>query len=130
MTRDRGGSHLSGRSISAAIATFLVLGTALPAMAFVIQQGQTIAISETLRDDLYAAGETVLVTGAVDGDVAAAARNIAIGRKVTGGVPACAPARRSQAKPNGFPVLRNRSTWSTASLSVSWCGSGRLLDSC
>ena len=77
---------MSGRSISAAIATFLVLGTALPAMAFVIQQGQTITISDTLRDDLYATGETVLVTGNVDGDVAAAARNIAIGGKVTGGV--------------------------------------------
>src|SRR5205809_8068953 len=86
MTRDRGGNHLSGRRISAAVVIFLVLGIALPAMAFVIQQGQTIAISETLRDDLYAAGETVLVTGNVDGDVAAAARNIAIGGKVRGGV--------------------------------------------
>src|SRR2546427_9229019 len=56
-------------------------------MAFVIQSGETITISETLRDDLYAAGETVLVTaaGTVDGDVAAAARSIAIGGKGTGG---------------------------------------------
>src|SRR3989442_13479603 len=96
MTRDRGGSHLSGRSISAAIATFLVLGTALPAMAFVIQQGQTITISDTLRDDLYATGETVLVTGNVDGDVAAAARNIAIGGKVTGGGGAAGPGGRDR----------------------------------
>src|SRR5437867_11200772 len=85
MTRDRGGSQLSGRSVSAAVVIFLVLGTALLAMAFVIQQGQTITISDTLRDDLYATGETVLVTGYVDGDVAAAARNIAIGGKVSGG---------------------------------------------
>src|SRR2546422_5694066 len=56
-------------------------------MAFVIQSGETITISETLRDDLYATGETVLVTaaGTVDGDVAAAARSIAIGGKVTRG---------------------------------------------
>src|SRR2546427_6659100 len=56
-------------------------------MAFVIQSGETITISETLRDDLYAAGETVLVTaaGTVDGDVAAAARSIAIGGKGIGG---------------------------------------------
>src|SRR2546428_7483142 len=59
-------------------------------MAFVIQSGETITISETLRDDLYAAGETVLVTaaGTVDGDVAAAARSIAIGGKVNRGGPA------------------------------------------
>src|SRR3989442_2008604 len=62
-------------------------------MAFVIQSGETITISETLRDDLNAAGETVLVTGAgtVDGDVAAAARSIAIGGKVTGGGVAARP---------------------------------------
>src|SRR2546428_4463300 len=66
-------------------------------MAFVIQSGETITISETLRDDLYAAGETVLVTGAgtVDGDVAAAARSIAIGGKVTGGGRAAGPEAQS-----------------------------------
>src|SRR5256885_16991250 len=110
MTRDRGGSQLSGRSVSAALVTFLVLGTALPAMAFVIQQGQTITISDTLRDDLYATGETVLVTGNVDGDVAAAARDIAIGGKVTRGGVGCRPGgsnrrRRPGARPGGGTCL-------------------------
>ena len=73
---------------SAVLAVILVLVSPLAATAFVIQSGETITISETLRDDLYAAGETVLVTaaGTVDGDVAAAGQSIAIGGKVTGGV--------------------------------------------
>ena len=76
------------RGIGLLLAVAIFLAAPLPVFAFVIQSGETITISETLRDDLYAAGETVLVTGAgtVDGDVAAAARSIAIGGKVTGGV--------------------------------------------
>src|SRR2546428_4821458 len=66
-------------------------------MAFVVQSGETITISETLRDDLYAAGETVLVTaaGTVDGDVAAAGQSIAIGGKGTGGGPGAREGGRS-----------------------------------
>lgn len=74
------------RSIGAVIAIALVLTIALPAMAFVIQTGENVAITGSLQDDLYAAGQTVSVTGTVDGDVAAAARSVTLGGTVTGGV--------------------------------------------
>ncbi len=72
------------------MAVALVLGMALPAMAFVIQSGQNVTVTESLHDDLYAAGETVAVTGAIDGDVAAVGRAVTLGSDVTGGVLAAA----------------------------------------
>lgn len=74
------------RSIGVVVVLALVLAVALPAMAFVIQTGENIAITGTLQDDLYAAGQTVSVAGTVDGDVAAAAQSVTLGGKVTGGV--------------------------------------------
>ncbi len=68
------------------MAVVLVLGMPLSTMAFVIQNGETVTISDALRDDLYAAGATVMVTSNVDGDVAAAGRAVTVKGSITGGV--------------------------------------------
>lgn len=81
---------MARRSVGAVMLVALVLGMALPAMAFVIQSGGDVVVTESLHDDLYAAGQSVTVTGAIDGDVAAAARVVKLGGNVTGGVLAAA----------------------------------------
>lgn len=74
------------RGVGVLLAVVLVLAAPVPVLAFVIQSGETVAITENLRDDLYAAGRIVTVTGVVDGDVAAAGSSVTIGGKVTGGI--------------------------------------------
>ncbi len=78
------------RSIGAVLVVAFVTGMPLAALAFVIQTGETVKVTEGLRDDLYAAGQTVTVSGSLDGDVAAAGRVVTITGPVTGGILAAA----------------------------------------
>lgn len=77
---------MRARGIRVFMTLVLVLGMPLSTMAFVIQNGQTVTISDSLRDDLYAAGAVVMVTSNVDGDVAAAGRTVTVKGSITGGV--------------------------------------------
>jgi cytoskeletal protein CcmA (bactofilin family) len=74
------------RSFGAALVVVFVTGMPLAAMAFVIQTGETVKITDGLRDDLYAAGQAVTVSGRLDGDVAAVGRVVTITGAVTGGI--------------------------------------------
>ena len=74
-------------AIGVACGLFL-LGSAAPALAADIQQGNTVVIGpdQVINDDLYAAGSNVQILGTVNGDVFAAGNIITIGGTVSGGV--------------------------------------------
>ena len=75
------------RWASCGIVTVLwVSAFALPAMAFVPHTGQTVIVSEPLKDDLYLAGGTVTATASIDGDVVAAGGTVDLTGDVSGSV--------------------------------------------
>ncbi len=57
-----------------------------PALAFVPRAGDTVTISDAIRDDVYAAGQRVTVMAPIDGDLVAAAQNVTVNAPVTGAV--------------------------------------------
>lgn len=69
-----------------AIAVLLVLAFPIHAMAFVPRAGNTVVVTEQIRDDLYVAGGTVEVTGEVDGDVVAAGGTVTLSSPTSGGI--------------------------------------------
>lgn len=72
--------------ITVVLAVVLVLGIALPAMAFVPRAGNTVVVAESIDDDVYVAGGTVEVSGEIDGDVVAAGGTVTLSGPVTGGI--------------------------------------------
>lgn len=59
---------------------------AAPALAFEPRAGDTVLVSESVDDDLYATGGTVEVTGTVNGDVVAAGGTLRLSGPATGSV--------------------------------------------
>ncbi|MGH2398762.1 MAG: bactofilin family protein, partial [bacterium] len=77
---------MDGYKLAAVIALVLVLALPIPALAFVPRAGNTVVVTEQVRDDLYIAGGTVEVSGEVDGDVVAAGGTLTLSGPVTGGI--------------------------------------------
>ena len=71
---------------TAVLALGLVLSGPAEALAFIQQTGDTITVSEFIRDDLYLTGGTIEVSGDVDGDVVAFGQSIRISGNVSGDV--------------------------------------------
>jgi len=69
------------------VASALVIAAlAPPAAAFVSRSGPSVAVTEAVQDDLYAAGGRVAVNGPVEGDVVAAGGSVDLGGVVGGGL--------------------------------------------
>ncbi len=64
--------------------TAMLVAAPGPALAFEPRAGQSVVFSETIQDDLYAAGGVVTVTGTVDGDVMAAGGTVDLDGRISG----------------------------------------------
>jgi hypothetical protein len=84
--RDNGKHRMAPRARYGFLALSLMAASPLPALAFVSRSGPTVAISQTIQDDLYLAGGIVTSTAAVDGDVAASGGQVDLAGQTTGGV--------------------------------------------
>jgi hypothetical protein len=73
----------AGYGVACALA---IAALAPPAAAFVSRSGQSVAVTEAIQDDLYAAGGRVAVNAPVEGDVVAAGGSVDMGGDVGGGV--------------------------------------------
>ena len=73
----------AGTGVACALA---IAALAPPAAAFVSRSGQSVAVTEAIQDDLYAAGGRVAVNAPVEGDVVAAGGSVDMGGDVGGGV--------------------------------------------
>ncbi|MGH2454486.1 MAG: hypothetical protein ACRDF5_12160 [bacterium] len=74
------------KRVAVLLAALWLLVAPLPVLAFTPRGGDAVVVSETIDDDLYAAGGTVEVSGTVNGDVAAAGGSVTLGGPVSGSV--------------------------------------------
>ncbi|MDR5682403.1 MAG: hypothetical protein QN163_00020 [Armatimonadota bacterium] len=70
----------------AGVVLLVAAAASSPALALTPRAGQTVVVTGSIQDDLYAAGGRVSIRATVDGDVAAAGGSVYVDGPVSGGV--------------------------------------------